>query len=437
LRADPVPDRSSLPDPSSPYWDADAQTTSNDDLAKLAEAGVRTEWERIWSLPVPFHRARLEAAGFSANDVPELGDIPRYTKNDLRADEAAHPPFGSHRTVGLREAVRIGGSTGTSGTPVFMMFGPNDLRAGIEFQCRMIWRGGIRPGDSFTHAWPQGFYISSTSTALWFIRTGVLEIPVGPPVTNEEAANHIRLWERLRPNAYQMTSSQLATYDVVAKELGIDLPELLAGTKIGLLDAIFQFEEPRKRIEAAYGFDMRNMGGVGDIPGYGLTDCAHHTGLHAPGDYSIVQAVDPETGREVPDGERGNLVITTFGLDGITLRYDFEDIVTVTHEPCPCGETGPRYTLYGRAMDIANVDGKKILPIDVQLALDDHGAPEFQFAPGAEQNGSSVRLKVEGEGRASEVASLIHDALGVPADVEEIPVGSLPRPSFKPRRVAS
>lgn len=419
------------------FWSPQAQTLSNDEISKLATAGVAAEWPRAWEVPVGFFKDKFEAAGLSRSGVPDLDDIPLTTKDDLRANEAANPPFGTHRVIGLRDAVRIGGSTGTSGTPVVLMFGPKDLEQATEIQSRVLWRYGVRPGDSFTHSWPQGFYSSSTSTAVWFLKTGILEMPVGPPVDVSIAGDHLRLWQRLGPAGFQMTGSQLQIYDEAAQNLGIDLTEIFGGKVIGLLDAIFQFEGPRKRMEQKYGFDIRNMGGVGDICGYGLTDCQYHTGLHAPGDCSIVQIVDPATGKSLPEGERGHLVLSTFGFDALCLRYDIEDICTMTTDPCPCGETGPRYTLLGRDLDVVEIEGRKILPIDVQLVLDEFDSPEIQFVARSEQNGKSLRLKVEGEGDASRFQSILQESLEVPVEVEEVALHSLPRSSWKPRRVSS
>jgi phenylacetate-CoA ligase len=423
-----------MPDNVRAFWNPAAQTLPNDEINGRAGDGVQREFERVWDVPIPFHRHRLEAAGLSRDDRPALDEIPTYTKNDLRANEVEHPPWGTHRAIGMREAVRIGGSTGTTGTPVILMFGPNDLEPAIEHQCRVLWRYGVRPGDSFTHSWPQGFYMSSTTTALWFTRIPILEIPVGPPLTLEAAVDHIRLWERLRPDGFQMTSSQLLTYDEAAEHIGIDLPEIFAGKAIGLLDAVFQFEGPRGRIEAKYGFSMRNMGGIGEIPGFGVTDCHFHTGLHVPGDYVVPQVVDPKTGKSLPEGERGHLVLSAYGFDTHCLRYDVEDVCTMTTEPCPCGETGPRYTLLGRSLDAVEIDGRMILPIDVQLALEDHGAPELQFPPREKQDGTALHLRVEGEGQARDHEAVVSDALGVPVVVEEVPLRSLPRSAFKPRR---
>jgi phenylacetate-CoA ligase len=234
-----------------------------------------------------------------------------------------------------------------------------------------------------------------------------------------------------------MTGSQLQIYEEAAEQTGIDLQDLFGGKVIGLLDAIFQFEGPRRRIEQKYGFDLRNMGGVGDICGYGLTDCAYHTGLHAPGDCSVVQVVDPATGKSLPEGERGHLVLSTFGFDAFVLRYDIEDICTMTTAPCPCGETGPRYTLLGRSIDVVEVEGRRILPIDVQQILDEFDAPEMQFAAPSSQDGRALRLRIEGEGDAQRFQSALQEALDVRVEVEEVPFHSLPRSTWKPRRIST
>ena len=83
------------------------------------------------------------------------------------------------------------------------------------------------------------------------------------------------------------------------------------------------------------------------------------------------------------------------------------------------------------------IDGRALLPVDVQLALDDHGAPEIQFVAQSEQDGSTLKLRIEGEGRQSEYTSILSEALGVPVAVEEVAVNSLPRSSFKPRRISA
>jgi phenylacetate-CoA ligase len=416
-------------------WDAAVQTRDPADVAAHADKSLRSEWARAWELPVHFHRERFEAAGFGADEMPPLDEIPRFDKSLIRADEAANPPFGTHRVIGLEDAVRVGSSTGTTGTPTIIFYGPNDFEVAGAIGVRNMWRHGVRVGDRFTHSWPQGIYPTNVTGGRSYLTIGALEIAVGPPFTVDIAAEHLRLWQILRPTAFMMTSDQLRTYEEAATATGIDLPAMMNGAILVFLEASVQFEAPRTRVENAYGVRIRNTSGASEISGFATTDCSFHRGLHVAGDHFVVQACDPETGREVADGERGTLVVSAFGIDAHFIRYDLQDIVTVTSGTCECGETGPRYTLLGRGADAVAVDGRLVLPLDVQLALEPLGSPEFQLAKDAD--GRSLQVRVEDEGSGAGLAAALGETLGVPVDVATVAVGSLPRSSFKPRRVAS
>jgi phenylacetate-CoA ligase len=428
-----VTDRGALAAPDV-LWDAAVQARDPAEVRRRAEQALRHEWDRVWQEPVPFYQRRFAAAGLSARELPPLDEIPTTTKPDLRADEAVNPPFGTHRVIGLERAVRLGSSTGTTGTPTLIFYGPTDLDVAGEIGVRNMWRHGVRAGDRFTHSWPQGIYPTNVTGGRSYLTIGAVEIAVGPPFTPQIAAEHLALWELLRPTAFMMTGAQLRTYEEAAATAEVNLPGLMAGAIFVFLEASCQFEQPRRRVEQAYGVTLRNTGGASEIPGFATTDCSAHTGLHVAGDHFVVQACDPRTGRQVAAGERGTLVVSAFEIDALFLRYDVQDIVTIDEGPCPCGETGPRYTLLGRAADAVEIGGRTLLPLDVQLALDDHGAPEFQLL-GA--NGDAVALKVEDDDhRADRFETAIRDSLDVKADVETVAVGSLPRSTFKPRRTA-
>jgi phenylacetate-CoA ligase len=411
-------------------WDPDVQARDPATLAAEAQRGVAETWQRAWE--VPFYRDTFAAAGLARDETPSLDEIPRTTKNDLRANEAANPPFGTHRGVRLPDAVRIASSGGTTGTPTLFFYGPGDLDTHIEIGRRNIWRHGLRTGMRFTHSWPQGLYPSALGGGRQYMEVGILEIPVGLPFTREAAADHLRLWEILQPDGFMITGSQLQIYEEAEELSGIAIAKLLEGRIVCFLEASCQFKGPRHRMESAYGVSLRNIGGTSDVPGFAVSDCRYHTGLHVAGDRFVMQVCDPATGREVTPGERGTLVITAFGIDGVAIRYDVEDIVTQSPNPCPCGETGPRYTLLGRGADAVEAGGKTILPIDVQLALDDHGAPEFRLAAG---EAGTARLTVETEGGEERIAGVVRERLGVPVEVAGVAPGTLPRATFKPRRL--
>lgn len=419
-------------------WNPAVQGRDPELVAKEAADGIRESWDRVWKRPVPFYRDKYASAGLSPSEAPPLDEIPRTNKEDLRANEDADPPFGTYRSVGLEDAVRVGTSTGTSGRPMIFFYSPHDLEVHVEVARRGVWRYGLRRGARWTHSWPQGIYPTGVSAGRQFLDLGVLEIPVGPPFSRDVAAEHLRLWEILRPTGFMVTGSQLQTYEDVADEIGVDFTSMLDGSTIALLEAACQFERPRRRLEDAYGFRLHNIGGASEIPGFATSDCRFHTGLHCSPDHFVIQICDPNTGAEVPAGERGNLVVTAFGIDATFIRYDLEDVAVQSTEPCPCGETGPRYTLLGRRAEAITVAGRTLLPIDVHLALDGAGggAPsgqEFQLLRGGEPGRLHVRVETD---RGGTIAEALSAELEVPVDVEAVSPGSLPRAAFKPRRVS-
>jgi len=416
------------------FWNEAAETMPEEALRAHQERGLAEVWHRIWNEPIPFYTRRYSDAGLRSGQVPDLDAIPRTTKNDLRADEAANPPFGSHRSVGLDQAVRISKTTGTSGRPVFTLMGERDLEAAIEMQARTTWTLGLRPGDRFTHPWPGGLYVSAAFTNFFYTRTGVLEIPVGPPATPDEAREHVELWQLLRPHGFMLTMSQLQIYVDAADALGADFTDLTAGTTVSLYDLSMNLPGPRTRMEKLLGCRIRTQSGAGDIPGFGAAECEYGTGVHVPNDYLIVQVVDPVTGRSLREGEMGHLVVTTIGLDANLVRFDLEDLATLDSSPCPCGRTGTRMRVWGRSSEALTFDGVPVLPVHVQGALDEHGAPEFQVH--LEESGTAGRLivSVEGTRPAAEIEDLLTGALGVPVTARMIEPGSLPRAAFKPRR---
>jgi phenylacetate-CoA ligase len=413
-------------------WDPEVQGLDAATVADRAAAGLRDTWERMWDLP--FYAERYAAAGLARGAMPPLSEIPRVTKSDHRADEAAHPPFGRHRAVGVADALRVGVSTGTTGTPTFIFYGPRDLDAMVQVGIRNNWRLGLREGDRFAHSWPQYLYPTSAHGGRPYLELGVVEIPVGPPFSPEAAAEHLRVWEQLQPTGFMMTASQFQTYEKVGDEIGVDFARLVEGHLLVYLDLACQFEGPRRRIEAAYGVRLHNLSGASEVPAFSVNDSRFHRGLQAAGDHVFLEVCDPETGLPVPDGEPGHLVVSTFGLDACHLRYDVEDFVVRSTDDDPTGETGPRYTLIGRGADAVMVAGRRVFPLDVQVALDDHGAPEFQLVHG--EDASTLRVRVEEEGDGANILGVLEEQLVVPVAVETVAPGSLPRAAFKPRRIA-
>lgn len=402
------------------------QTMARGELCALQEERLRALVRRIFDQPIEFFRVKLVAAGIGADDVKSLDDlarIPRTSKQELREDEAAHPPLGSYRGSRPPNGVRLSTSTGTTGRPTITLFTQQDLDVEYEAGARMFFRQGYRPGQIITHAHPGGLNGGAALLGGAIERFGCLNVPVGPPASTVDAQRAVAVWNALRPDHYEIFGPALHTFWDAAVEMGLDPHE------IGMKPPS---EVPPYRTISA---------GIECFAFLGSA-CAEHNGAHVCEDLAIVECVDPVSGDPVPDGTRGSLVVTTLTKDNPMLRYDLEDVVRLDRAPCPCGETHLRAFWEGRYADVVRAAGREVLPNDVWTALHDlpqvvEPALEYQIVRTSDE--SALRVRVETLHPAPEVERIVHarlgESLGVPVRLELMRSGELPRPVYKPLRV--
>ena len=175
--------------------------------------------------------------------------------------------------------------------------------------------------------------------------------------------------------------------------------------------------------------------------------CGQSPGAHIHEDWAVVQAVDPATGREVPDGEWGNLTVTTLDRDNGLLRYDLEEACAILREPCPCGETSIRGLWGGRFADLLSCQGTRFQLSEVEAALRTEklvAQPSLEYQVVRPDDGPApleVRVEVATEDPdargqvADRLALAIKEALGVHATVEPLPRDTLPRAGYKAKRL--
>ena len=167
--------------------------------------------------------------------------------------------------------------------------------------------------------------------------------------------------------------------------------------------------------------------------------CMQFQGAHICEDFAVVECIDPATGQPQPDQTRGHLVVTTIGRDNVMLRYDLEDIIRLNHEPCACGETHMRMLWDGRTKDLIRVRDKELLPVDAWWVLEDFPelkAPTMEYQLVRRPGADGIEIRIEGDpGLGDKIAARLEEKLEVPARVEMVPRGALPRPEFKPVRV--
>jgi phenylacetate-CoA ligase len=421
-------------DPNQKQWDPEMQAMDPERRRALQDERVRDLVRKVFDGPVPLFQRKLQAAGISAPDdvkgVDDLEHIPLTVKQDLRDSEAAHPPWGDYRFHGARGAVRIGTSTGTTGTPTISIWTRKDLWIEYESAARNWWRMGHRPGMVATHAHPAYLYAGGIMLQGAYEYFGFLTIWVPPPDTDELAEQGLRFWMRVKPDIPFMGFSTGRFFEV-ARKLDIDpkdaglefksMPGFGMGKGLPLLTSGVE----------CYAY----MGGA----------CGQLPGAHLHEDWCVVQAVDPATRREVPDGEWGNLVVTTLDRDNGMLRYDLEEACALLREPCTCGETSIRGLWGGRFKDLISSQGKRFQVTELEGALrtiDEITDPALEYVlvrPREEQAPLAVRVELAQSADRDDVRrrceAAIKKHLGIDAGVEVLDRGALPRSGYKTARV--
>jgi phenylacetate-CoA ligase len=419
-------------DPNQPYWDAECQTMDRQQRRELQDERFRTMIATIFERPVPLFLRKLHAAGIDGpgdvTSIDDLSRIPTIVKQDLRDSEAEVPPWGDYRFTDPRACVRLGTSTGTTGQPTISVWTRKDLFIEYESAARHWWRMGNRPGMIATHAHPAYLYAGGPMLSGAYEYFGFLNVWVPPPDTDELAESTLRFWQRVTPDIPFMGFSTGRFFEVAAK-LGIDPKS--AGLEF----------------KAMPGFGMGKglplMTAGAECYAYLGGPCGQLPGAHVAEDWCVVQAVDPETGREVPDGEWGNLTVTTLGRDNGLLRYDLEEACALMREPCPCGETTIRGLWGGRFKDLLASQGKRFQVTELEGALrlvPELTEPTLEYVvvkPAVDDAPLVLRVECGGVDAdlARRVEALIADHLGIRSSCELIARGALPRSGYKTSRV--
>jgi len=438
------------PAPDDPCWLPEiecAEPAARDALilAKLREQ-VRYAWERC-----PFYRRKWEAAGVSPETLRSLHDLaafPVVEKAELRAAQAALPPFGDYLGIEPRDVARIHGTSGTTGRPTVFGVGAGDWARIAEAHARILWGAGIRPDDRVMICSFFSLYMGSWGALAGVERLGATAFPFGAGVAGQTLT--AVGWARdLRPTAFYGTPSYALHFADTAKREGIEPRSL--GFRI-----LFFSGEPgagipatRRLIEETFGGICVDMGSMAEMsPWMTNGECRHRTGMHLWQDLVYTQVCDPETFEPVPSGAEGTPVYTHLERTSQPMiRLVSGDRARWTDEPCPCGRTYPRLPggLYGRFDDMIIVRGENIYPSaieDTLRAIEGFGG-EFRVTVSRREAMDELLVRAEYTaahgGQVEALRALMRERLrarlGVHPIVDLVPEGTLPRTEFKARRV--
>jgi len=401
-------------------------------LARLQEVVAGPAWR------VPFYRERFRALGIPA-EIRSLGDLSRLpftTKADLRA----RFPFGMF-AVDPHEAVELHCSSGTTGSSTMSGYTRGDLVVWGEVMARNLVAAGVRAGDIVHNAYGYGLFTGGLGFHYGAQRVGATVLPV----SSGNTVRQVRLLRELKATVLACTPSYaLHLAEAVAEEDG---PLAL---RAGLLGAEPWSEGMRAQIQQRLRITATDCYGLSEIIGPGVAfECVEGQGaLHINEDHFLPEVIDPATGELLPEGDAGELVLTTLTKEATPLlRYRTGDITALRYDPCPCGRTLVRMTrVCGRTDDMLIIRGVNVFPCDVEAVLTSipELEPHYQLIVDRHRAMDVLEVQVEtrgwiapadGEALGRQVAEKVRDRLGLSAIVTVLPPRRLPRSEGKALRV--
>lgn len=370
----------------------------------------------------------------SIQSQEDFEKLPFTWKGDLRD---AYP-------LGLQvapdeEIVRIHSSSGTTGTPIIIPYTQKDVDDWANMFARCYEMAGITARDR-VHITPgYGLWTAGIGFQLGAERLGAMTIPMGPGNTDKQ----LRMMQDMKSTVLCATSSYAL---VLAEEITKRKLKDRMHLKKGVIGSERWGEKMRTRISEELGVQIYDIYGLTEVYGPGIAmSCEHECGMHYWDDYVYFEIVDPKTGEVLPDGEIGELVITTLCKEGAPLiRYRTHDLTRIVPGECPCGSEYPRIdTLIGRTDDMVKVKGVNIFPSQIEELLKDmeEASSEYQFIIEHENGKDVCTLLVEVNPGVDKkkAAKLIRQEfkakIGILATVKPVEIGELPRSEKKSTRV--
>lgn len=382
-----------------------------------------------------FYGKRLKEAGIhEVKTVEDFTKLPFSEKKDLRD---AYP-------LGLmvapeEEIVRIHSSSGTTGLPIIIPYTEKDVDDWGEMFKRCYEMAGITNLDRIQITPGYGLWTAGIGFQNGAEKLGAMVIPMGPGNTNKQ----LQMMLDLKTTVLCATSSYALLLAEEIEKRGIKDQIHL---KKGVIGSERWGEKMRKRISNELGIELYDIYGLTEIygPGIGIS-CKYDAGMHYWDDYLYLEIIDPVTGEPVPDGEMGEIVITTLVKEGAPLiRYRTHDLSRIIPGECPCGSKFPRIdVIMGRTDDMMKIKGVNVFPSQIEEILQAFPeiSSEYQIRISHLDGRDTMRIYVETNGSvdfnalSNRIAEAVKSKIGFTPLVKVVELGVLPRSEKKSQRV--
>ena len=382
-----------------------------------------------------FYGKKLEEAGVGEIKTPEdFEKLPFSEKSDLRDAY----PLGL-MTAPENEIVRIHSSSGTTGLPVIIPYTAKDVDDWAIMFKRCYEFAGITNTDRIQITPGYGLWTAGIGFQAGAEKLGAMVIPMGPGNTDKQ----LQMMMDMKSTVICATSSYALLLAEEIEKRGIGDKICL---KKGVIGSERWGEKMRNRIKNELGIELYDIYGLTEIygPGIGI-NCKYDTGMHIWDDYLYLEIIDPQTGKNVPDGEWGEIVITTLVKEGAPLiRYRTHDLSRIIPGECPCGSKFPRIdVIQGRTDDMMKIKGVNVFPNQIEEVLKSFSelSSEYQIRISHLDGRDTMRIYVETTGEydfdalSKRVAESVKSKIGFTPIVKVVELGLLPRSEKKTKRV--
>ncbi len=370
------------------------ETLSRQEIEAIQLERLKETVSRVYDKVAPY-RKKMDDLGIKPEDIRTLKDLsklPFVTKQDMRDNY----PFALF-TVPKEKLVRIHASSGTTGKPTVVGYTQADLDTWTECVSRIACMGGASEKDVAQICFGYGMFTGALGLHYGLENIGATIVPS----STGNSEKQIMYMQDFGTSLLVATPSYALRLAEVAREMGID-PKNDLKVKIGLVGSELLTDAMRDEMHKYWGEEMliTSNYGMSELMGPGVSgECEYLCGMHINEDFFIPEIIDPLTGKALPEGEKGELVITCIKKEGLPLiRYRTKDITRLDYTPCKCGRTFVRMeNLSGRSDDMLKIRGVNVFPSQIEeviLSFEELG-PHYEIIVTREGYNDKLEIRVE------------------------------------------
>lgn len=398
---------------------------------------IRTQIKRVKASGNPFYTERFKDVNpEDINDQESFERlVPFCDKQDLRNAY----PLGL-AAVSEEDIVRIHSSSGTTGAPVIIPYTQKDVDDWAIMFARCYELAGICKKDRIQITPGYGLWTAGIGFQAGCEKLGAMAVPMGPGNTEKQ----LQMMQDLGSTVICATSSYALLLAEQVEERGIGKNIKL---KKGIIGSERWGEKMRNRIQSILGIELYDIYGLTECygPGIGINCTESDVGIHIFDDYIYIEILDPQTGKPVPEGEIGEICLTTLVKEGAPLfRFRTHDLAAFVTEKCPCGRLYPRITqIMGRSDDMVKVKGNIIFPSTIEDVIKSVPGTSSEYRAIIEHEDGkdqmTIMVEVEGGTDRTEVSLGIQyffkNKYNMTPKVKVVGIGELPRSEKKTKRI--